>query len=155
MDRATAYRAHPGFVDMIKNMCPDEAKIMRFFSSITYYPLVNIKSVSAKDGSFQIIHQHLSLIGMDAGCDHVPLASNYLDNLARLGLLRVETTVHMTEEAVYKRIEEHTQVKEIIDELNKPEDRKVEIQKMRIGVTSLGKQFIRACVVNKDLQPRN
>src|SRR5690348_3071068 len=24
MDRATAYRAHPGFVDMIKNMSPDE-----------------------------------------------------------------------------------------------------------------------------------
>lgn len=26
MDRQTAYRAHPGFVDIIKNMCPDEAE---------------------------------------------------------------------------------------------------------------------------------
>ena len=36
MDKATAYRAHPGFVDMIKNMCPDEARIMRFFAATPF-----------------------------------------------------------------------------------------------------------------------
>lgn len=155
MDRATAYRAHPGFVDMIKNMCPDEARIMRFFASARYYPLVNIKSVSTKDRSFQVAHLHLSLIGLDAGCEHVPLASNYLDNLERLGLLQVETMVKMTNEAVYTRIEENPQVKQFIEDLKKIEGRTVEVEKMRIAVTDLGQQFIRACVIDKNVQPRN
>lgn len=155
MDRATAYRAHPGFVDMIKNMCPDEARIMRFFASNQYYPLVNIKSVLTKDASFQVTHRHLSLIGIDAGCDHVPLASNYLDNLARLGLVQVETGVRMTDEAAYTRIEEYPQVKKIIEDLEKIEGRGVEVEKIRLAVTDLGKQFIRACVIDKNAQPRS
>lgn len=155
MDRATAYRAHPGFVDMIKNMCPDEARIMRFLASNPYCPLVNIKSVFNKDQSFHIIHRHLSLLGLDAKVEHPPLTSNYIDNLERLGLVQVENMTRIKEEAVYARIEEHPEVKKIIDDLKKIEERRVEIEKIRLGVTDLGKQFIRACVTDKSAQPRN
>lgn len=155
MDKATAYRAHPGFVDMIKNMCPDEARIMRFLSSNPYYPLVNIKSVSTTDQSFQVIHRHLSLLGLDAKCEHVPLTSNYIDNLERLGLVQVETMVKMSNDELYTRIEEYPQVKEIIDDLNKTQGRKVEVEKIRLAVTDLGKQFIRSCVIDKNSQPRS
>ena len=155
MDLSTAYRAHPGFVDMIKNMCPDEARMMQFFASTRYYPLVNIKSVSTKDQSFQVTHRHLSLIGLDAGCEHVPLASNYLDNLERLGLVQVETMVKISSEAAYTRIEEYPQVKQIIEYLKKIKDRTVEVEKIRIAVTDLGQQFIRACVIDKNAQPRS
>ena len=155
MDKATAYRAHPGFVDMIKNMCPDEAKIMRFLSGQPYYPIVNIKSVSSADQSFQVIHRHLSLIGIDAKCEHPTLAANYLDNLGRLGLVQVETTVRMQKDEPYTRIEEHPEVKKIIESLKKIDGKTVDVGKMRLAVTDLGKQFIRACVVDKDAQPRS
>jgi hypothetical protein len=155
MDKATAYRAHPGFVDMIKNMCPDEAKVMRFLSGQPYYPIVNIKSVSNADQSFQVRHRHLSLIGLDAKCEHPALAANYLDNLARLGLVQVETTVRMQKDEPYTRIEEHPEIKQIIDSLKKIEGRTADVEKMRLAVTDLGKQFIRACVVDKDAQPRS
>ncbi len=155
MDKATAYRAHPGFVDMIKNMCPDEAKIMQFLSEQTYCPIVNIKSVSSADQSFRVVHRHVSLIGFDAKCEHPVLAPNYLDNLARLGLIQVETTVRMQKDEPYARIEEYPQIKEIIESLEKIEGRTVEVEKIRLAVTDLGKQFIRACVVDKDEQPRS
>lgn len=155
MDKATAYRAHPGFVDMIKNMCPDEAKIMRFLSVQQYYPIVNIKSVSNADQSFQVFHRHLSLIGLDAKCEHPALAANYLDNLARLGLIQIETSVRMQKDEPYVRIEEHPEIKQIIESLKKIEGRTVEVEKIRLAVTDLGKQFIRACVVDKDAQPRS
>lgn len=155
MDKATAYRAHPGFVDMIKNMCPDEAKIMKQFSMQSYHALINIKSVSTKDSSFKVTHRHISLIGQDAQCQHTALTSNYLDNLERLGLINVETMVRMQDDKFYTRIEEHPQIKGIIDDLNKIEERRAEVDKLRASVTDLGKQFIRACVVNKDEQPRN
>lgn len=155
MDKATAYRAHPGFVDMIKNMCPDEARIMRLLATQPYYPLVNIKSVSNTDGSFQITHRHVSLIGLDAHCEHSGLASNYLDNLERLGLIQIETMVRMQKDEPYKRIEEFPQIKGILDDLNKIEGRRSEVEKIRLAVTDLGKQFIRSCVINKDEQARS
>ena len=155
MDKATAYRAHPGFVDMIKNMCPDEARIMRFLSSNPDYPLVNIKSVSTTDQSFRVVHRHLSLLGLDAKCEHIPLTSNYIDNLERLGLVQVETMVKMSNDELYTRIEKYPQVEEIIDDLNKTQGRKVEVEKIRLAVTDLGKQFIRSCVIDKNSQPRS
>lgn len=155
MDRVTAYRAHPGFVDMIKNMCPDEARIMKFLATTTFYPLINIKSVLTKDKTFQIVYRHLSLIGVDAGCEHVPLASNYLDNLERLGLIQMDTMAKISDETWYKRIEEHKQVKTFIEDLENIEGRTVKIDRFRFGVTDLGKQFIRACVIDKNAQPRS
>lgn len=155
MDRATAYRAHPGFVDMIKNMCPDEARIMRFLAQTSYYPLVNIISVSTEDQSFQVIHRHLSFLGLDAKCEHVPLTSNYIDNLVRLGLVQVETMVKMSNKNLYTRIEEHQQIKDIIEGLNEIEDRKAKVEPIRLAVTDLGKQFIRSCVIDKKVQPRS
>jgi len=155
MDKATAYRAHPGFVDMIKNMCPDEARIMKQLSSMSAYPLVDIKSVSTKDQSYRVTHRHLSLLGLDAQCEHVPLASNYIDNLERLGLVHVDSMSKIHNEAVYTRIEDYPQVKQIIEDLKKVEERTVEVQRMRLQVTDLGSQFIRACVIDKDAQPRS
>jgi hypothetical protein len=142
-------------MDMIKNMCPDEARMMRFYATTSYYPLVNIKSISNKDQSFQVVHRHLSLLGLDSKCEHVPLASNYIDNLERLGLMQVETMVKVSNEALYTRIEEHQQVKEIVEGLKKIPDRTVEIERIRLAVTDLGKQFIRACVIDKNAQPRS
>lgn len=155
MDKATAYRAHPGFVDMIKNMCPDEAGIMRFFAETPLSALVNIKSVSNADSSFKVTHRHVSLIGVDAKCQFPALTANYLDNLERLGLVKIETMLRLQNETLYSRIEEHPQIKGIIDDLGKVEGRRVEVEKIRLSVTDLGQQFIRACVIDKDAQPRS
>lgn len=155
MDKATAYRAHPGFVDMIKNMCPDEARIMRFFAATPFSALVNIKSVSNADGSFQVANRHVSLIGIDSQCQFPTLTANYLDNLERLGLVRIETMLRIQSEALYARIEEYPQIKEIIEDLRKIEGRTVEVEKIRLAVTDLGQQFIRSCVIDKDAQPRS
>lgn len=155
MDRMTAYRAHPGFVDIIKNMCPDEARIMRYLSATRFYPLVDLKLVDPKDNSFKVMHRHLSLIGFDAGCEHPPLAPNYLDNLERLGLVKVEDGVHMSKDEYYTRIQDHPQVTPLINSLKATPDWTFEVQKIRLGVTDLGLQFIRTCVVDKQLQPRS
>jgi hypothetical protein len=154
MDRATAYRAHPGFVDMIKNMSPDEAKIMRFLASHSDQPLINIKLVLNAQGHFRIIHRHVSLIGLKAGCDHPPLAANYLDNLSRLGLIQMPDRF-MINEGLYTEIEEYPQIKQIIESQPKVDGVKVQIDKLKVEPTDLGKQFIRTCVIDKAVQDRS
>ena len=61
----------------------------------------------------------------------------------------------MQKDEPYVRIEEHPEIKQIIESLKKIEGRTVEVEKIRLAVTDLGKQFIRACVVDKDAQPRS
>jgi hypothetical protein len=74
MDKATAYRAHPGFVDMIKNMCPDEARIMKHLAPLPAYPLVDIKLVSKKTGAIglfiDIFHCWESMPGVNMSLSH-------------------------------------------------------------------------------------
>ena len=154
MDRKTAYSAHPAFVDIIKNMCPDEAKIMRFLASASVYPLIDIKIVDPADQSYNVGHRHLSLLGLDAHCQYPPLTSNYVDNLERLGLLVIRTDVRFKAEEPYKRIEDFPQVTGILADLRKIPGKKIEVQKFRLEVTDLGTQFIRVCVTDKETQKR-
>ncbi|PWK82131.1 DUF4393 domain-containing protein [Fulvimonas soli] len=154
MDKATAYRAHPGFVDMIKNMSPDEAKLMRFLATSGNQPLVNIKLVVNDQGHFRITHRHISLIGIKAGCQYPPLAANYLDNLVRLGLIAIPER-YLTRDEVYTEIEEFPQIKQIREDLGKQQGCRVEIDRLSVELTDLGKQFIRACVIDKAAQERS
>jgi hypothetical protein len=154
MDVKTALHAHPAFVDMIKNLSPDEARMLRYLSSNTLYPIINIKLVQSDNGAYVIAHRHFSLLGMDAHCQHPFLAASYLDNLVRLGLAEIPEFGHLTEEALYKRIEGFPQIKGILESYSKFTDRRCEVEKLRAMVTDLGQQFIRACVIDKNLQPR-
>lgn len=154
MDKATAYRAHPAFVDMIKSMSPDEAKIMRFLALSGDQPLINIRLVLNEQGHFRTVHRHLSLIGIKAQCAHPTLAANYLDNLERLGLIETPERFLIAEE-LYQEIENHPQVTSIKNSLTKVEGARVDVEKLKIEITDLGKQFIRACVIDKLTQERS
>jgi hypothetical protein len=89
MDAETAGSAHPAFVDMIKNMAPDEAKIMRFLATRDSYPVLDLKLDVKDGGGFIVLRRNLSLIGVDAGCEYPKFGATYLDNLSRLGLIEV------------------------------------------------------------------
>ncbi len=154
MDVKTALHAHPAFVDMIKNLSPDEARMLRHLSSNTLYPVINIKLVQNDNNSFIVVHRHVSLLGLDAQCQYPFLAANYLDNLVRLGLAEIPESGFLMDESIYKRIEDYAQIKDLLDSYKKLPDRRPEVEKLRASVTDLGKQFIRACVIDKNIQPR-
>jgi hypothetical protein len=155
MDKATAYRAHPGFVDMIKNMSPDEARIMKFLATSGSQPLVNVRATQKEGGGFTIVHRHLSLIGIKAACDHVPLSATYLDNLVRLGLIEIPSMRRIKSNDPYKEIEDYPDVLSILEELRKIDTHTIEVDKLKLDLTDLGRQFIRTCVIDKAAQDRS
>lgn len=154
MDKATAYRAHPGFVDMIKNMSPDEARIMRYLVLHGDQALINIKQIVNDQGHFRMTHRHISLLGLKAQCAYPPLTANYLDNLVRLGLIEIPDRFLINED-LYREIEEYPEIKAITESIVKIEGLKVEIEKQKVLLTDLGKQFVRACVIDKEKQDRS
>ena len=151
MDKRTAIEAHPAFVDMLKNLAPDEAKICRFFATRSDVVAIDVKA-NMKDGGFKVLHRHLTTLGADAGCEHPELTSNYTDNLIRLGLLEIPTNRRKMGQEAYKRILEDPSVKSLQENLSKMDGMSIGFDYMFIAVTDLGKQFVKACVIDKALR---
>jgi hypothetical protein len=89
LDVETCQNAHPAFVDMIKNMSPDKARIMCLFSIRHSSPVVEVRALEKEAETYQTVERHFSLVGREAGCDFPDHTPTYLDNLVRLGLLEL------------------------------------------------------------------
>ncbi|MGO4332490.1 DUF4393 domain-containing protein [Cupriavidus sp. M-11] len=156
MDKATAYRAHPGFVDIIKNMCPDEAKVMKYL--VTAWDFIAIASIHSNienGGGYNVLHRNVTSLATRAQCEHPGLLSTYLDNLDRLGLIKVDYDQFLTDPKAYEEIESAATVQEILQRISQTPGRKGEIKKGIVKMTDLGSQFGRACILDKEGQPRD
>lgn len=83
MDINTAKTAHPGFVEIIRNLSSDEAKVLNYILKNEVAPVVDIKRVLLKQKGEIKTHELISTIGVDAGCEHRELTGSYLVNLER------------------------------------------------------------------------
>jgi hypothetical protein len=116
MDVKTAMTAHPGFVEIIKQMTPDEAKLMKYFSKSQLLPLITLR-LETGSGGFDII-KHFSFFGEQAGCDFNNLVPSYLDNLSRLGLIKIPDNYWYTDPNVYLQLENHPSIVTNMNQLN-------------------------------------
>ena len=95
MDHNTASLAHPAFVEIIRQLSPDEARIITYMSKnpIKPVPVVSLM-IETKPPDFSpgyIAHQpYVSLIAEQAKCESADLCDVYLNNLARLGLIELK-----------------------------------------------------------------
>jgi hypothetical protein len=151
IDSATAENAHPGFVQILQNMSPDEAKIMRLFAVEAAQPLVDLKA-NVNTGGFVIFFRNFSLIGEKAGCAYTNLTPNYLDNLCRLGLLEIPTGRYIISDGLYEKLESNAELTKIAEAITNSKNSTPGFDKKKIELTDLGKQFCRACVVDKEVQ---
>lgn len=148
MDAKTAEEAHPAFVEILRQLTPDEARIIRLFGKSYSHPIITVRQ-NDKDpskGGIDIL-RHFSLLGYEAGCSHPHLTSSYLDNLCRLGLAEIPAYTHLTAPGVYEPLEKHQTVLDTISMIEKQLDKTSKIIRENLRVTTLGKQFCHACVV--------
>ena len=104
MDKTTAKSAHPGFVEIIRNLSSDEAKILSHMANIKALPIVDIRKEAINRSGGSTVSQFVCSVGHDAGCEHSDLQDSYLKNLERLGLIDVRRDMHLTAEGAYDRI---------------------------------------------------
>lgn len=149
MDAETASLAHPGFVEIIKQMTPDEARLMKLFAEKRPFPVITLRSEFKETGKGGTdVLRHFSLLGYEAGCEHPQLTPGYLDNLCRLGIIQIPEFFRYTATGVYDPLENHPEVKKLMDRINAQEDHTSKIGRKGALVTQLGRQFITACVVD-------
>ena len=86
MDLQTAHNAHPAFVEFIRQMTPDEARIISVLDSKYFFPLFEVLAIRSI-GSEVIAQTRFALLGEESRCSYPQLIPNYIDNLQRMGLV--------------------------------------------------------------------
>lgn len=149
MDVGKKNSVHPAFVDIIKQMTSDEARIIRLFSKERYQPALSISE--DLDISNKMVSKNFNLVAIDAGCDLPEKFKAYLENLERLGLIyimgdQVKRPPSRIKNTDYSRLENSLKV--IMQEYREKNQYEGEfhITRKLFDTTRLGKDFIDACV---------
>jgi hypothetical protein len=153
MDKTTAQEAHPAFVEIIKQLTPDEAKLVSLFARNIPLPIINLRweyrnPDSDKSGGMDVL-VHYSHLGLIAGCSYPDLTPTYIDNVCRLGLADIPKFFTYTGKGVYDSLETAPEILQKKAEIDANVEIKAVIEKAGLKVTELGKQFVKTCILQK------
>ena len=95
MNADTKWKVHPSFVDIIKQLNPDEAKLLHVLKKRETYPLIDIRLTSPKAGYFDMV-VNFTAVGNDV-IERKEGISEYIDNLNRLGIIRITQSFLMND----------------------------------------------------------
>lgn len=151
MDTRTADGAHPAFVEIIRQLTPDEARILRLLATPRPLPLLNVRAdykvqTETERGGRDVL-VHFSLLGWEAGCDFPDSTPTYLDNLCRLGLTQIPEIYEYTKPGVYDALEQHAIVQQAKKAVEADEKWVATLDRKGLVVTQLGQLFCRICVI--------
>lgn len=109
MNTDTKKQVHPSFVDIIKQLSPDEAKLLKAISSrsngaMSYFPLIDLRLKLGSNQGYTTILHNFTNIG-DKVCQMPENISAYIENLDRLKLICILEDTHLTDESRYKALE--------------------------------------------------
>lgn len=140
--------AHPSFVEIIKQLSPDEAKLLKKISKEgDSYPLIDVK-LNVNGGGY-ITQVHNFTLLAEGVCDYPNNVFTYLDNLSRLKIIDIPFGIKLNNDEIYKKIESYEEIQNLINS-TVPEGYSWEIERKKFEVTQFGKSFIETCVKGID-----
>ena len=143
MNSDTKWAVHPSYVDIIKQLTPDEARLLKIIARRNSLPIVDVNLRVQSKGYHTVIHNFSDLI--DEICDRPQNSTAYFDNLSRLKLVEIPTGVYLVADDAYTSIEKHSKVAEIIN-ANFVDGTKPDIRKKVVEITEFGKAFCKICL---------
>ena len=147
MDTEKKEQVHPAFVDILKKLTPDEAKIIQYLKAIDTLEYVDLKGESKEnDGGFTYIKRHITLLSSNVSFSRPENELAYLENLVCLGILTDCDTLCAVEEGNYKRIEENLGLEQLRSRDTPETYRAISVHRSIYQVTKFGKNFIKAVV---------
>lgn len=142
---------HPGFVEIIKQLCPDEARILRYFSTNKTIPTVTVRYERESKGGIDVI-KNFSNVGELVGCEMTLEINKYFDNMIRLGLIVASPVMSsLTNKELYEPLKNHPFILANIERI-KDEDVhskgyvKADIIEGYLSLTDYGVAFCNICI---------
>ncbi|MDD3468154.1 MAG: DUF4393 domain-containing protein [Campylobacterales bacterium] len=140
---------HPGFINKLEDLAPDEARILGELKTLFNIPYIHYR-VKDIAGNSKVLSLNLTGIELSLGLSIKNMAI-HLDNLESLNILKDEKGSFMTNEEVYNELKEQysESEKRYKDKIDKKEYGDgmsiIDVQKSFYSVTPLGRTFIEAC----------
>lgn len=122
MDKERANLVHPAYVEVIRQLDPDEAKILKFMhqlggkaATLKFTQSSQCKNGEAREVMFSttIDTEHVNLICEDSGCAYIENENIYLANLKRLDLIIGVAGNSLVKTDFHTRIKESKKIEEI------------------------------------------
>lgn len=152
MNKVVKNGVHPGFVEIIKQLCPDEAKILRYMATNPIIPIITLRMQDEKGEGFDLLKK-FSDIGERASCENPYEISKYFDNLIRLGILEKPGELSsLTDKSLYDALKNHLYIvgfKRPLEHINS-ELYKTTFQESFIRITDYGNAFCKICLGTVD-----
>jgi hypothetical protein len=149
MDKTTAPLAHPSFVELIKQINSDEAKIIKLLDGRNTFPILKVRLYDQNTPTnFGEPLLHFSNLPYEAGCSYPELGPGYLVNLERLGLINISYDIYNTIPNAYDIIENHSIIKQW-EEHSPKINKRFESTRGALTVTAFGQKFYETCVLSK------
>ena len=150
MDSATFAKAHPAFVEIIRQLSSDEAKIVRSLAYSGSRALIDVRNhqVTPPVGGHWVL-KYFSMVPYDSACTTPEFGPAYMVNLQRLGLIELrENYILNPQDGVdpYQVLLDHPTIKVLSDKISKEPGHRPDIWKGAVQLTPLGQQFCQACV---------
>jgi hypothetical protein len=150
MDSRTAQLAHPAYAEIIKQLSPDEARILAYSHKIGMsHAIAHVKRYTRGKSispSFTYVTRNLSNIAIDAGCTNPELSGTYISNIERLGLYELPNFIY-EDKSWYEWID--NRFSEIKPLLGGDDFADIEYGAMR--PTDLGISFAQACIATASI----
>jgi hypothetical protein len=147
MEKNNVEKAHPSFVNIISELSPDEAKIIKHFSRHPLLPKIDVKIRSKEQDTKGYIYvvQNFTLLGSEAKLDFPDMTTSYISNLERLKIITCSSgqfQEYIVKEGSYDPLEKDMLISNIKSQYESTHN--IEIVKGHIRTTEYGNMFMRA-----------
>lgn len=148
MNKVVKDGVHPGFVEIIKQLSPDEARILKYMSAHRIIPTITLKYIH-NDGSGIEIIKNFSNVGEIVGCEYPQDIAKYFDNMTRLGLIvNAGGLSFLTDKTRYEPLKKHKWVasQATIENANAIGFEKIDFEEGFVRLSSYGESFCSICL---------
>ena len=143
-------KVHPSYVEFIKQMAPDEARILRhiYLHKQGIIPVVTLRMEHPQKGGFDIVPYFTVLYRTVEDLDFRTFEKTaiYVDNLVRLQLLQIHDGSHITDTSVYDELERDVALTAVKNASQLPSEHSWKFKRTYLSITSLGKSFCAICL---------
>ena len=136
-----SYDEHPAFVEIIKQLCSDECKMLKYLYKQNKMPMLKQRLSMDKGGHIDMT-PYFSDICYVVSCEHPIKFPEYLDNLHRLGLVDVYYDTYLTDEKHYDDLRNHY----MYPIVSGAEDKKIIEKKSLYQLSEMGRKFCSVCI---------
>lgn len=150
MNSKTSDSVHQSYVEIVRNLNSDEAKLLKVIVNKINIPFLNlsVKEVNAENkptGGQKLVVRYFTTEIRSSGCQNLTRGATYLDNLKRLGLIEDIRGRYIVNNELYEAIKKEEITKAYIDTITSSGD-EIVFDKGMLSITDYGKGFCRICL---------